>query len=118
MAIKNNFVVGITAGLAATVLAPILIPAIRKSARPLAKSLVKGGFMLYEKGREGVAEAGEMMEDVIAETQAEMIAEALNTYAQSKDVEDDQGMSSQPYPPARDDSGSDRSSVVRMNVAN
>lgn len=118
MAIKNNFVVGITAGLAATVLAPILIPAIRKSARPLAKSLVKGGFMLYEKGREAVAEAEEMMEDVIAETQAEMIAEALNAYAQSKDVGDDQGMSSHPYPLVRDDNGSDRRSVVRMNIAN
>ncbi|HEV7619851.1 MAG TPA: DUF5132 domain-containing protein [Burkholderiaceae bacterium] len=118
MAIKNNFVVGITAGLAATVLAPILIPAIKKSARPLAKSLVKGGFMLYEKGREAVAEAGEMMEDVIAETQAEMMAEALKTHAESKDVADDQSMSSQPYQPARDDNGNDRSSVVRMNASN
>jgi hypothetical protein len=118
MAIKNNFIVGITAGLAATVLAPILIPAIRKSARPLAKSLVKGGFMLYEKGRGAVAEAGEMMEDVIAETQVEIMAEALNTHVQSKDVADDQGMSSQPYPPARDGNGRDRSSVVRMNASN
>jgi hypothetical protein len=118
MAIKNNFVVGITAGLAATVLAPILIPAIRKSARPLAKSLVKGGFMLYEKGREAVAEAGEIMEDVIAETQVEIMAEALNTHAQNKDVADDQGMSSQPYQPARDDNASGRSSVVRMKASN
>lgn len=68
---KNNFVVGVTAALAATVIAPVLIPAIKKGSRPLAKSLVKGGIILYEKGREAVASAGEMMEDVIAEVRAE-----------------------------------------------
>lgn len=68
---KNNFVVGVTAALAATVIAPVLLPAIKKSGRPLAKSLVKGGIVLYEKGREAVASAGEMMEDVVAEVRAE-----------------------------------------------
>lgn len=68
---KNNFVVGVTAAMAATILAPVLIPAIKKSGRPLAKSLVKGGILLYEKGRETVASAGEMMEDVVAEVRAE-----------------------------------------------
>jgi hypothetical protein len=68
---KNNFVVGITAALAATVLAPVLVPAIKRSGRPLAKTLVKGGIVLYEKGREAVASAGEMMEDVVAEVRAE-----------------------------------------------
>lgn len=68
---KNNFVVGITAALAATVLAPVLVPAIKRSGRPLAKTLVKGGILLYEKGREAVASAGEMMEDVVAEVRAE-----------------------------------------------
>jgi len=68
---KNNFVVGFTAAVAATVLAPVLIPAIKRGSRPFAKSLVKGGIMLYEKGREAVASAGEMVEDVVAEVRAE-----------------------------------------------
>jgi hypothetical protein len=68
---KNNFVVGLTAGLAAAVIAPALIPALKKGSRPLAKSMVKGSILLYDKGREMVAGAGEMMEDVIAELQAE-----------------------------------------------
>lgn len=68
---KNNFVVGVTAALTATLIAPVLIPAIRRGSRPLAKSLIKGGILLYEKSREAVASAGEMMEDVVAEVRAE-----------------------------------------------
>ena len=68
---KNNLIVGIASGLVAAVIAPALIPALKKSGRPLAKSLIKGGVMLYDKGREAVAGAGEVIEDVIAEVQAE-----------------------------------------------
>jgi hypothetical protein len=68
---KNNLIVGIASGLVAAVIAPVLIPALKKSGRPLAKSLVKGGIMLYDKGRQAVAGAGEVIEDVIAEVQAE-----------------------------------------------
>ncbi|MBC7857860.1 MAG: DUF5132 domain-containing protein [Burkholderiaceae bacterium] len=68
---KNNLIVGIASGLVAVVIAPVLIPALKKSGRPLAKSLVKGGVMLYDKGRQAVADAGEVIEDVIAEVQAE-----------------------------------------------
>jgi hypothetical protein len=68
---KNNIVTGITAALVTIVIAPVLVPAIKKASRPLAKSLVKGGIFVYEKGREAVANAGEMMEDVVAEVRAE-----------------------------------------------
>lgn len=82
---KNNFVIGLTAGLAATVIAPVLIPALKRGSRPLAKSLVKGSIMLYDKGREAVAGAGEMMEDVIAEVRVEayekQISRANETHA-------------------------------------
>lgn len=71
--LRNNFVVGFTAALAATIVAPVLVPAIKRSGRPIAKSLVKGGLVLYEKGREAVANAGEVMEDVIAEVRAEQV---------------------------------------------
>jgi hypothetical protein len=69
---KNNLAIGITAALAATILAPVLVPIITVAGRPLAKSLVKGGVLLYEKGRETVAGAGEVMEDMIAEVRSEM----------------------------------------------
>ncbi|QDZ28364.1 DUF5132 domain-containing protein [Noviherbaspirillum sp. UKPF54] len=69
---KSNIVVGLTAGLAATVLAPVVIPVVAMAARPLAKSLLKGGVLLYEKGREALASAGEEMEDLIAEVRSEM----------------------------------------------
>jgi hypothetical protein len=102
---KNNFVVGIAAGLAASVIAPLLIPAVKRGARPLAKSLVKGGAMLYEKSREAVADAGEMMEDVVAEVRAE----AVETHAAATaDGSDDGGLSSQSDHRPRGD-GSDRS---------
>jgi hypothetical protein len=68
---KNNFVVGLTAGLAATVIAPVLMPALKRGSRPVAKNLIRGGILLYQKGREAVATSGEMMEDMLAEIQSE-----------------------------------------------
>jgi hypothetical protein len=69
---KSNLAVGITAAIAATVLAPVLVPILTVAGRPLVKSLVKGGVILYERGRETVAGAGEVMEDLIAEVRSEM----------------------------------------------
>lgn len=91
--LKSNFVVGLTAGLVASVLAPVLIPAIRSGARPLAKSLLRGGMMLYEKSREAVANAGEMMEDVVAEVQAEAMARQGGAGAEAEE-----GMTQRMYP--------------------
>jgi hypothetical protein len=71
--LKNNVVVGITAGLVATMIAPFVMSAARRFSRPLAKSLIKGGIVAYEKGREAVAGTGEMMEDMMAEVRAEMM---------------------------------------------
>lgn len=68
---NSNVAVGIGVAAAATILAPVLLPVIAGVGRPLAKSLIKGGLMLYEKGRETVAMAGEAAEDMIAEIRAE-----------------------------------------------
>jgi len=68
---NSNVAVGIGVAAAATILAPVLLPVIAGVGRPLAKSLIKGGLMLYEKGRESVAMAGEAAEDMIAEIRAE-----------------------------------------------
>ncbi len=70
--LKSNIMIGITAAIAATVLAPVLVPALTTAGRPLAKSLIRSGILLYEKAREGVAESGEILEDLVAEVRSEM----------------------------------------------
>lgn len=72
---RNNVVTGVTAALAVS----ILLPAVKKSGRPLAKSLIKGSMALYEMSREKVAQAGETMEDLIAEVRAEEMEKQLAT---------------------------------------
>jgi hypothetical protein len=69
---KSNIVIGVAAGIAATILAPVVVPVVAMAARPLTKSLLKGGVILYEKGREAIAGAGEEMEDMIAEVRSEL----------------------------------------------
>lgn len=68
---KNNIVAGVGVALAAAILAPIVLPVAGRLGRPLAKSLVRGGMVLYEKGRETMAVAGESVEDIMAEIRAE-----------------------------------------------
>lgn len=75
--IRGNLMTGLAVGIGAALLAPIVIPAVAAVAKPLVKAAIKGGFLLYERGKEAVAEAGEVIEDLVAETKAE-IAEAHN----------------------------------------
>lgn len=63
-------------GLGVAIVAPTVIPALASGLRPLAKVLVKGGITLYDAAKEGVAEAGEQLSDLVAETRAEMEEEA------------------------------------------
>lgn len=69
--LKSNIVVGVGAALAATLLAPALLPVLGGVGRPVAKALIRGGMLFYEKSREAVAVAGEVVEDMIAEIRAE-----------------------------------------------
>ena len=59
-------------GLGVAMVAPTVIPALASGLRPLAKALVKGGVVLYDAAKEGVAEAGEQLNDMVAEARAEM----------------------------------------------
>ena len=60
-------------GIAAIVLLPVLIPvAAGKIGKPLAKATIKGGIVLYEKGKGVIAEVGETLEDLVAEAKAEL----------------------------------------------
>jgi hypothetical protein len=72
---KGNIVTGLAIGIGATVLAPAIIPVFAGIAKPLAKAAVKGGIMLYDKGREAFAETREVVEDLVAEARSEMQTE-------------------------------------------
>lgn len=59
-------------GIAAIVLLPVLVPVAGKVAKPVAKAAIKGGIVLYEKGKGVIAEVGETLEDIIAEAKSEL----------------------------------------------
>ncbi len=59
-------------GVAAAIVAPVLLPVVGAVVRPVLKTAIKGGILLYNKGRELVAEAVESVEDLTAEAKAEM----------------------------------------------
>ncbi|WP_416669862.1 DUF5132 domain-containing protein [Egbenema bharatensis] len=59
-------------GIAAIVLLPVLVPVAGKVMKPLTKTAIKGGIVLYEKGRGVIAEVGESLEDILAEAKAEL----------------------------------------------
>ncbi len=64
-------------GIAAIVLLPVIVPVATGVAKPIAKTLVKGGIVLYERGKGVISEVGETFEDIIAEARAEL-AEGRN----------------------------------------
>lgn len=57
------------------VLVPIAAKALAPLVRPVARSTVKIGVVAYEKGRETIAEIGEIVEDMVAEVREELRAE-------------------------------------------
>ncbi len=71
---KGSLWTGIAVG-AGLLVAPVVIPAIAGAARPLLKAVIKGGYMLFEKGRETLAEIYEMAEDIVEEAKAEVEAD-------------------------------------------
>ncbi len=69
---KGNILGGLAIGIGASVVGPVVIPILATVAKPLTKAAIKGGYLLYEKGRETLAEAQEVIEDLVAEAKAEM----------------------------------------------
>ncbi|MCX7823901.1 MAG: DUF5132 domain-containing protein [Syntrophobacterales bacterium] len=63
---------GLLIGLGVAIVAPVLLPVIGAAVRPVLKSAIKGGFILYKKSREMVAEVVENIEDIAAEAKAEV----------------------------------------------
>jgi Protein of unknown function (DUF5132) len=62
-------------GIGVAMVVPGVLPGLTNGLRPLAKSLVKGGVTLYDAAKEGVAEAGEQLSDLVAESRAELAQE-------------------------------------------
>jgi Protein of unknown function (DUF5132) len=67
-------------GLGTVIVAPIVIPALR----PVAKTLVRGGVMLYDMVKESVADAGEQLNDMVAEVRSELAESAEETNGASE----------------------------------
>jgi hypothetical protein len=70
--LKGNLATGLAIGIGAAILGPILVPVVASIVKPLAKAAIKGGVLLYEKGREVAAETGEVVEDLVAEARSEL----------------------------------------------
>ena len=69
---KSDVGKGLALGIGAAILAPVILPMVAQAARPLARAAIKSGIILYGKGREAIAELGEVVEDLMAEAQVEM----------------------------------------------
>lgn len=69
---KGPVLAGLVVGLGAVVIAPLVLPAFAAVSRPLAKTTIKTGMVLFEKGRETIAEMAEVFEDLLAEARAEI----------------------------------------------
>ncbi|MGB5519643.1 MAG: DUF5132 domain-containing protein [Gammaproteobacteria bacterium] len=65
---------GVALGIGAAILIPVAIKMLAPVLKPVARSAVKNGIRAIEKGREILSETSEKMEDLVAETHAEMRA--------------------------------------------
>ena len=63
---------GIAVGIGMAVVAPVIVPILASIAKPLTKAVIKEGLILYDKGRETVAEAKETIDDLVAEVHSEL----------------------------------------------
>jgi hypothetical protein len=70
--LKGEAAKGLAIGLGIAVLAPVAMAALSGVGRPFARAVIKSGILLFEKGRETVAEFGEVVEDLVAEARAEL----------------------------------------------
>ena len=91
MALFDNIVEGfgsswvptVLVGVGVALVAPVVVPALGAGMRPLAKAVLKGSIMVYDKGAEVLAEAGEQLSDLVAEVRSELDATASAAAAAS-----------------------------------
>ncbi|NET05999.1 MAG: DUF5132 domain-containing protein [Symploca sp. SIO2B6] len=70
--VEDMGVPGVAAGIGALALIPLLIPAVAKVGKPIAKAAIKSGIVFYEKSKGIIEETGELFEDLVAESKAEL----------------------------------------------
>jgi len=96
--LKGDTAKGLAIGLGAAVLAPVALAALGGVARPLARATIKAGIIVYEKGRETLAEFGEVMDDLVAEARAEVAQSHAGQSAAETVEEAAEGAAPQPPP--------------------
>jgi hypothetical protein len=69
---NRNILIGIAVGVAAAGAVKAFGPAFKGVGRPLAKGVVRSGIKIYDVSREFVAQAAEMIEDLVAEVRSEV----------------------------------------------
>ena len=70
--VENLGLPGLGLGIGAVILAPILGSALAKVGKPLAKTVVKTGIVTYQKTKGLLVEVAEGIEDIVAESRAEL----------------------------------------------
>jgi len=82
---KNmNWGTGLAIGAASVFLAPIVLPVVGGVLKSLTKAGIKGGMVLYEKGRLLAEETKETVEDLTEEAKAELKEGRELTVAKTK----------------------------------
>jgi hypothetical protein len=72
---KGDTAKGVMIGVGLALTAPLLLAALSGFARPAARAAVKASLLVYEKGMETAVEFGELVEDLLAEAEAEIESE-------------------------------------------
>ena len=101
MAINSNTAKGVAIGVGVALLAPVALAGLAGVGRPAARAAIKAGLLMYEKGLETAAELGEILEDLVAEAEAEI--EADRTGGPEPGANDDDRH--EPAPPATETKG-------------
>jgi hypothetical protein len=69
---NDDLLKGVAIGLGAALVVPVVISALAPVVKPLARSALKAGVWAYEKGREGLEELSETVDDIVAEVDEEL----------------------------------------------
>jgi hypothetical protein len=67
----GNIVTGVAIAVGTAVLLPAVAPAVSNLLRPAAKAAIKGGILVYDRGRQAMAQLSEMTSDMVAEARAD-----------------------------------------------
>lgn len=85
--ISSDFIKGFAVGVGVAIAVPVATVALLTGGRPLVRALTRGADMLADKAREAAWETGEIIEDLIAESRADLAgAEAAQGLADDESV--------------------------------